>query len=158
MDNPRLERTALVVDDDAFVLSALAELLTEDGFDVHTASNGFSAARLAIECRPAVILLDVKLPERSGGDLLAELRDQSATHDIAIVIVSANTDLLTDADLARADAVISKPFDLDELLLVVHKEVERAAARRSEVPPVAATSHRQARSVRRTKGARRTRR
>ena len=46
------ERTALVVDDDAFILSALAEVLSEDGYDVHIASNGFSALRQAMELRP----------------------------------------------------------------------------------------------------------
>ena len=39
---PRVERSALVIDDDAFIVAALAEVLTEDGYDVHTASNGFS--------------------------------------------------------------------------------------------------------------------
>ncbi|MBV9577006.1 MAG: response regulator, partial [Chloroflexi bacterium] len=59
----RVERTALVVDDDAFVVSALAELLEDDGFDVQTATNGFSAMRHATAARPTVILLDVVLPE-----------------------------------------------------------------------------------------------
>ena len=45
----RSDRIALVVDDDVFVLSAMAELLSEEGYDVHTSSNGFSALRQAAE-------------------------------------------------------------------------------------------------------------
>jgi DNA-binding response OmpR family regulator len=139
----RLPRTALVVDDDAFVVSALTEVLSEDGFDVQVASNGFSAARRAIECRPAVILLDLMLPERSGGDVLAELRGDAATHDMAIVVVTGHTDLLTDAQLAAIDGVVGKPFDVVELLEVVHRAMQLAAHRQAEVAPVAAASHRE---------------
>ena len=141
MDKVRVERSVLVVDDDVFVLSALAELLSEHGFDVHTASNGFSASRVAHETRPSVILLDIKLPERSGGDLLGELREEPGTRDSAIVVVSANTDLLSEADLAQVDAVVTKPFDIDELMSVVNRELQHAAARRTEVAPVTAPSH-----------------
>jgi CheY-like chemotaxis protein len=138
---PRHEHTALVVDDDVFVLSALAELLSEEGFDVHTASNGFSASRVAVECRPAVILLDVKLPERSGAELLAELRNDPATRDSAIVVISAYANLLSDAERAQADAIVPKPFDVPELLSIIERELQRAAARRSEVPRVASAAH-----------------
>src|ERR1700738_735094 len=110
----RSDRIALVVDDDVFVLSAMAELLYEDGFDVHTSSNGFSALRQAAEYRPAVILLDVVLPERSGGDVLAELRADPVTHDIAIVLVTGNPQLLTDVQTAQSNGVVVKPFDVDE--------------------------------------------
>lgn len=140
---PRLDRIALVVDDDVFVLSAMAELLSEEGFDVHTSSNGFSALRQAAEYRPAVILLDLVLPERSGAEVLAELRNDPATHDIAIVLVTANPHLLTDAELAESDGVVIKPFDIDDLLKTVYRAVQRATSRRAEVVPVTATSHRE---------------
>src|ERR1700736_5270798 len=100
---PRLDRVALVVDDDIFVQSALAELLTEDGYDVHTASNGFSAVRMALECRPQVVLLDLVMPERSGAEVIAELRGDAATRDTAIVVVTGNPQMLTDSQLAETD-------------------------------------------------------
>lgn len=139
--SPRLDRTALVVDDDPFVVSALAELLEEDGFDVHTATNGFSAMRRATELRPAVILLDLALPERTGGELLEDLRSESATREVAIVVVTGHADALTEHQLAEADGVVSKPFDADELLQTVHRAVQRAITRRAEVARVASTSH-----------------
>src|SRR5215208_3165081 len=129
---PRLDRTALVVDDDVFVLSALAELLEEEGYDVHTASNGFSAVRQAVEWHPSVVLLDLVLPERSGAEVLSELRADAGTRDVVIVFVTANAHLLTDLQLADADGVVSKPFDVSDLLATVHRAVQRAANRHDE--------------------------
>jgi CheY-like chemotaxis protein len=140
----RPDRTALVVDDDKFVLSALAELLEEDGFDVHTATNGFSALRQAIEWRPAVVLLDLALPERSGNDILEDLRAEPATRDIAIVVVSGRTDGLSEAHLAEVDGVIAKPFDNNELLETIQRAMQRAACRRAEVAPISTVGHRDA--------------
>jgi DNA-binding response OmpR family regulator len=150
-----------VVDDDAFVVSALAELLEEDGYDVHTASNGFSAMRQVLEVRPSVMLLDLALPERSGSHLLHDLRADPATRDMAIVVVSGHTDGLSDAEIAETDGVISKPWDASELLIAVHLAVQRAASRRAEVAPVVSAGHREggqrsrhATSPRRTRGRR----
>jgi two-component system response regulator (stage 0 sporulation protein F) len=139
---PRLDRTALVVDDDAFVRSALAELLSEEGYDVHTATNGFSAVRQALELRPAVILLDLVLPELSGNDVLLELRNDPLMREVAIVVVTAHAEDLTDIQLAETDGVVSKPFDVADLVNTVHRAVQRAAARRAEVAPVAAVARR----------------
>ena len=138
----RADRTALVVDDDVFVVSALAEILEEDGYDVHTASNGFSALRQAGELHPAVVLLDLALPERSGVELLRDLRSDPITRDIAIVIVTAYADRLTEAQLAEIDGLIIKPFDVVELSSTVQRAMQRAANRRAEVAPVLAAAHR----------------
>jgi CheY-like chemotaxis protein len=141
---PRLDRTALVIDDDKFVASALAELLEDDGFDVHTATNGFSAFRQALELRPALVLLDLALPERSGTQLLEDLRADPTTRDIAIVVVSGYAESLSDTAVADTDGVISKPFDAHNLLDIIHRAIQRAAARRAEVAPaVVGVGHRE---------------
>jgi DNA-binding response OmpR family regulator len=154
----RLERTALVIDDDAFVASMLAEVLSEAGYDVHTASNGFSAVRLAHTSRPALVLLDLALPELSGAEVLAELRGDAATRDVAIVVVTADARVLTAAQIAETDGVVLKPFDVAELVEAVHIALQRATQRQAEVAPVAATSHRDlAARARGAAGARRSR-
>jgi CheY-like chemotaxis protein len=138
----RTHRTALVVDDDAFVVSALAEMLSEEGYDVHTATNGFSAVRQVADYQPSVILLDLRLPERSGRDVLNELRSDPATRDVAIIVVTGHPDELTEADLAEADGLVAKPFDIDDLLAAVRRAIQHASSRRAEVAPVSATGHR----------------
>src|SRR5712692_11457255 len=121
--------TALVVDDDVCVRAMLAELLVEEGFAVSQASNGFSGLRLATEQRPQVILLDLMLPEVSGLDVLHALRENQATRDSAIVIVSGNADSLSDQQIAEVDAVVRKPFDIAYLLATLRHAVLRAAHR-----------------------------
>jgi len=118
------------------VRSLLAELLDEEGFEVHAASNGFSGLRLAAETRPHVILLDLVLPEVSGQDMLHELRENPLTRDAAIVIVSGNADALLEQQLAEVDAVVRKPFDIATLMSTLHQAVQRAAHRVAEVQPV----------------------
>ncbi len=155
---PRLERSALIVDDDVFMLSALAEILEDEGFDVHTATNGFSAMRVAVEQRPAVILLDLALPERSGREILEDLRADAVLRDIAIVVVTGHVDRLTEWHCAEADGIVTKPFEITELLATVQRALQKAACRRSEVAPVAAATHREPGArTRRASAARRSR-
>jgi DNA-binding NtrC family response regulator len=90
---------------------------------------------------------------------MAELRSDPATRDCAIVLVTGHEERLSAEAAAEADAVVRKPFDVPELLAIVHRAVQRAATRRQEVAPVAATSHREApaRSPRLAQGVRRSR-
>jgi DNA-binding response OmpR family regulator len=152
---------ALVVDDDVFVVSALAEMLSEQGFDVHTASNGFSAMRQAVECHPTLVLLDLVLPERSGIEVLHDLRAEPATREVAIVVVTAHPEMLSEAQIGETDGVVGKPFDVDELLMEVQRATQRASSRTAEVAPVIAAVHHEAAArpwrvtgVRRTRGRR----
>jgi two-component system, response regulator, stage 0 sporulation protein F len=133
----RAHASALVVEDDVMVRALLAELLEDEGYQVHTASNGFSGLRYATEQRPNVILLDLRLPELSGIDMLRELRADQHTRGSAIVVVSGNADALSERQLAEVDAVVPKPFDVASLLATVHRAIQRAATRAAEVPPVA---------------------
>lgn len=158
---PRLDRSALVVDDDVFMVSALAEILEDDGFDVHTATNGFSAMRRVLEHRPAVVLLDLALPERSGKELLEDLRADPVMHDVAIVVVTGYAEHLTDWHRAEADGIVAKPFEINDLLATVQRALQKAASRRAEVAPVVAGTHREpgvrtrrASAVRRSRGRR----
>src|SRR5204863_3817598 len=102
-----------------------------------------SAMRRAVEQRPTLVLLDLALPERSGNEVLEDMRAEPLTRDLAIVVVTGHIDKLTDWLRAEADGVLAKPFDIDELLTTVQRALLRAAARRAEVAPVAAVAHRQ---------------
>ena len=98
------------------------------------------------------------MPERSGGDILSELRADASIRDIAIVVVTGNAQLLTDVQVAEADGVVDKPFDVPELLDTVHQAVLRAASRRAEVAPIVSVSRREPPvRIRRASGVRRTR-
>jgi CheY-like chemotaxis protein len=96
---------------------------------VTTASNGFSALRLAGERRPRLVLLDVVMPELSGAEVLEQLRASPQTREAAVVMVTGNAQRLTEAQIAEADGLVRKPFDVPELLAAVHRACVRASTR-----------------------------
>ena len=85
---------ALVVEDDPWIRLLLTGLLTDEGYAVLEASNGSAALRLAQRQPPALVLLDLILPEQSGLELLAVLKSTRATAHVPVIAVSARTDLL----------------------------------------------------------------
>ena len=83
---------ALVVEDDPWIRLLLRDLLTDEGYAVLKASNASAALRLAQRQPPALVLLDLVLPEQSGLELLSELKSPRATAHVPVIAVSARTD------------------------------------------------------------------
>ena len=104
----------------------MADLLAGEGYSVVQASDGKAGLEMAEANEPDVILLDLAMPEKSGLDVLHELKSSKPTRDIPVIVVSAYAMLMMGSDARRADGVIQKPFDLADLLL----QVEQAAAKR----------------------------
>ena len=124
----RPDRTVLVVEDDPWIRSLMADLLAGEGYAVVQASDGKAGLEMAEANDPDVILLDLAMPEKSGLDVLHELKSSKPTRDIPVIVVSAYAMLRMGSDARRADGVIQKPFDLADLLL----QVEQAAAKRRQ--------------------------
>ena len=111
-------RRALVVDDDRRVLRAFAVALTVAGFDVRTAATGTQALEVAGQHEPEVILLDRRLPDLCGQEVLGQLRAAPGTATAVIVMISGDDQLepqLHSFDRG-ADDCLTKPVDLRELL------------------------------------------
>jgi two-component system phosphate regulon response regulator PhoB len=124
----RPQKTVLVVEDDPWIRSLMADLLAGEGYSVVQASDGKAGLDMAGESDPDVILLDLAMPEKSGLDVLHELKTSKPTRDIPVIVVSAYAMLMMGSDARRADGVIQKPFDLADLLL----QVEQATTKRRE--------------------------
>ncbi len=91
-------------------------------FDVITARNGEEAVRFARAELPDLILMDVNMPVMTGIEATRALRDDAATHDIPIVIVSTFTETTTtEALLAGCVDYVFKPIDTSELLAKVRQ-------------------------------------
>ena len=119
---PRNE-TILIVDDDAGALSALADILSIEGYAVQTVSNGREAFDLLRDSRPpALIILDMLMPVMDGWQFLAEMKSDSKFANTPVVVVSG---LDTQID---ADAVFQKPINLESLLRTVTDLVEAKPA------------------------------
>ena len=114
----------LVVDDEPSYRDALAVALQREGFLVETAADGPEALARFDAARPALILLDVMLPQMSGVDVCRELRTRSQVPIIMVTARNAEIDAVVGLEVG-ADDYVTKPFRLRELIARV-----RAALRR----------------------------
>jgi CheY-like chemotaxis protein len=113
----------LVVDDEPAILDMIAELLRYEGYQVVTTSEGSVALAQAKLDPPALILLDLMMPGMSGWQVIAALKASPQTRSIPVVLVSARRDLPATAAELEVVTFLAKPFDIDELLSIVHKHV-----------------------------------
>ena len=109
----------LVVDDDAAIRGFLLEVLTDEGYDPRVAGNGIEALDLLETWRPALILLDLRMPHLDGlGFRAAQLARPELAH-VPVIVFSATRDLSAQMEALAPTAVLPKPFDLDALLTLV---------------------------------------
>jgi DNA-binding response OmpR family regulator len=108
----------LCADDDEDILSLVSLRLRRAGYEVATAPDGEAAVEIVRTRRPALAVLDVMMPRRTGYEVLAELRGDESLRDIKVILLSAR---VQESDVARgleagADAYLAKPFKAQELV------------------------------------------
>ncbi|MBI2355163.1 MAG: sigma-54-dependent Fis family transcriptional regulator [Deltaproteobacteria bacterium] len=120
----------LVVDDEHLIRWSLEQNLKKQGFEVVTAGSGEDALRLAREEEPDLVLLDIQLPGISGIEVLERLKDHD--EEVVVIMVTAHGGLETAVNAMRIGAhdYISKPFNLDELSIIIKKALETSDLKR----------------------------
>jgi DNA-binding response OmpR family regulator len=118
----------LIVDDDAEIRLLLNELLTRAGFQVTEAGDGRSALRQLFETPPALVILDVTMPEMDGYQTLERIRDLS---DVPVIMLTARTQELERVRglASGADDYVAKPFGRQELLARVQALLRRSGGK-----------------------------
>ena len=121
--------TILVVEDNRDVLAVIAHTLTAHGYAVTRAYDGEMALSTALDTSPALVILDIGLPKRSGLDVAAELRKRGFRAPV-LMLTARDTvsDKVTGLD-AGADDYLAKPFDSEELIARVKALLRRATLR-----------------------------
>ena len=117
----------LVVEDNDRNMKLLRDVLRAVGYRTLEASSGGQALMLATEHRPALVLMDIRLPDMDGLEALRRLRKDVRTATIPVFAVTAQA-MKEDRDrLRRAgfDGYLSKPVDIDELLATVEEHCRR---------------------------------
>ena len=117
----------LIVDDEAGIRLTLSEALTSAGFEVVTAADGEEALRKAEGGPFALMLLDLKMPKKSGMDVLREMIRYRP--DVPVVMITAHADVETAVEAVRQGALhfITKPFSPEEIRAVVRQALDRPA-------------------------------
>jgi DNA-binding response OmpR family regulator len=114
MTNPS---RVLVVEDDPSVRGLLHTLLTAEGYDVSTASDGLAGLVKAAQTLPDLILLDLMMPDLGGVRVLEELREDPELDETPVVVVTGQVDAVPGMRRVLGDDnVFVKPFAVAELL------------------------------------------
>lgn len=111
----------LAVDDIPLNLLLVQKMLSKFNFKIRTATNGRAALDAVAQEKPALILLDLMMPEVDGYEVLRQLRENPETEDIRVIILSAlnsNEDIVKGFDLGAND-YLTKPISMEKLLNVV---------------------------------------
>jgi CheY-like chemotaxis protein len=118
----------LYIEDDTEHRLMLDNLLNSQGFTVETATNGLEGVEKARECEPDVILLDLLLPLMDGFGVMDTLKEDPATQNIPIVVISAwpTADNRKRVREAGAQDFITKPFYAEELVDIIRKCLPQA--------------------------------
>ena len=113
--------SVLVVDDDPEIVSMLSTRLAARGYKVSSAGDGHKALEMAKREHPDVMLLDVMMPGKSGWEVARALKQDAATQNIKIVMVTAIGEQVNEitSPLYGADAHIDKPFEFERLESIV---------------------------------------
>ena len=128
------QQTILIVEDDAAIREVVRDYLMSVGYRTLVASDGDEAMAISHAARPDLIVMDLMLPRLTGGEVAARLKADLPTARIPIIAVSAVDDVGDIAELLPLDAVISKPFDLDNLREIIASLLPTQPA--DEAPPV----------------------
>ncbi len=109
----------LVVDDDKLFSTSLFDFLTARGYGVHTAASGRQGLKIFKEHQPSLVLLDQKLPDIPGLEVCQKVLEINPQTKIIFITAYATIQYAVDAMQAGAFNYLSKPFELDELLIVI---------------------------------------
>ena len=118
----------LVVEDDEMIADVLVDVLEDEGYDVRRATDGAQALRMLQEWRPDVIMLDLTTPVVDGWTFRAEqLRLPAELARIPVIVLTGAYVAEHQTDVLAAEAIISKPFDLGEVLEAIGRACQRSS-------------------------------
>ena len=112
----------LVIEDDEYSRDALAHLLSSEGYEAQSASDGESGLEKAHEMHPDVIVLDLNLPDIDGKHVIEMIRSDGPLKNVPILVVTGDEDKAAQAavDLG-ADGYLTKPVEFDDLIKAISR-------------------------------------
>jgi CheY-like chemotaxis protein len=121
-----VNRTMLYIEDHARTRYLVERMLLKlrPQIELHLATNARDGVKAAIDERPALILLDNRLPDATGGEVLRQLAASGATAGIPVVVISGDSARTGDELLAiGASEFLPKPFDIDHLVTMIDRYI-----------------------------------
>ncbi len=119
----------LLVEDDKFLSTALADKLAREGFTVTKAVNGEEALAKVRLARPDLVLLDLIMPQKTGFEVLAELKLEPSTKDIPVIVLSnlgQEVDIKKAKDLGARDYLVKSDVEMKTVVEKIKAELAKA--------------------------------
>jgi len=122
-----MSKKILIVEDDKSLQQLLGDMLESEGFEVVQAYNGEDGSNLAKSENPDIMLLDLRLPKKDGFEVLRELKANTATSSIPVIIF---TNLETPENINRAieagatNYIVKSNYDLEDILKKIKQILE----------------------------------
>lgn len=120
-------KRALIIDDNEDILEALQIVFEASGYQVAAHLSGNQADDVIEAFRPDVIVLDMQLPGVNGLTICNSLKNNTLTKKIPIVMISAHPEAKNLSIAAGADAYVSKPFEVEDLLVIVDRVTQKTS-------------------------------
>lgn len=116
----------LIIEDDVTINKLLRSIIEKNGYIVDSAYCGTDGITMGLHKEYSLILLDLMLPEKSGEEIMKELRGANTT---PVIVLSSKSETYSKIELLRlgADDYITKPFDVDEVLLRIQAVLRRTS-------------------------------
>lgn len=129
-ESPIGKHRVLIIDDDEAMTETLARRLHHVGFDTDVASSGEEGLGKARATRPDLVILDLRLPDRDGLNVCAELADDAATCAIPVIILSGleTPDILRRCRAAGCHYFLHKPYDPNALLILIREAIRQVGS------------------------------
>ncbi|GAA5083399.1 hypothetical protein GCM10023210_02030 [Chryseobacterium ginsengisoli] len=109
-------KTIFIVEDETGIRDALQLLLSFENYDVRSFSSVETFNKRDKSVIPDIFILDVMLPDGLGTDLCNQIKEEPATSNIPVMVISAHAKAENVTSACKADSFISKPFDIDDVL------------------------------------------
>ena len=116
----------LIVDDERKIRTILSQILTDEGFTIHEVESGEEALNVVDSFDPVLILMDQNMPGLNGIETMERIRKNNPEKSVIILTAYGSIPLAVEAMKKGAYDYISKPFDNDELLLVINRALEHS--------------------------------
>ncbi|RMF94113.1 MAG: sigma-54-dependent Fis family transcriptional regulator [Candidatus Schekmanbacteria bacterium] len=123
----------MVVDDEKNLLEFMEIMLEQEGFNVTTCQNGEKALKILKEELFDIVITDIKMPRISGIDILKYIKNTSPDTDVIMITAYASHETAVEAMKAGAYDYISKPFNNEQIKLVIRKALEKHTLKKENV-------------------------
>ncbi|MDD2716681.1 MAG: response regulator transcription factor [Candidatus Wallbacteria bacterium] len=121
---PPKQKKILIVDDAGYIRILFREALKNEGYEILTCENIASAYETIIQTKPALMLLDISLPDGSGVDLLKQLRKERIVLPVIMITAVSSKDLVLEALKLGIKSYLTKPVDIRILKLRVKEALD----------------------------------